>query len=319
MALGLPSVLPNPQPAIGELIRERQPTFSFEFFPPKTDAGERLLWQAIRELESLRPSFVSITYGAGGSTRDTTVAVTERIATDTTLLPMAHLTAVDHSVAELRHVIGRLAGVGVRNVLAVRGDPPGNPGGEWIRHPEGVDYAEDLVRLVRDAGDFSVGVAAFPYKHPRSPDVASDTAQFVRKCRAGAEFAITQMFFDADDYLRLRDRVAAAGCDTPILAGVMPVTQIGTIERSVQLSGAPFPLGAGGPLRACRRRPGGRPPARRRAGQRDVPPTAGRGCARDPLHHPQPVHGHARGLAEPEGRRAGVNVASATPDARHDG
>ncbi|MGW3602631.1 methylenetetrahydrofolate reductase [NAD(P)H] [Micromonospora sp. NPDC005161] len=241
MALGLPSVLPNPQPAIGELIRDRQPTFSFEFFPPKTEVGERLLWQAIRELESLRPSFVSITYGAGGSTRDTTVSVTERIATDTTLLPMAHLTAVNHSVAELRHVIGRLAGVGVRNVLAVRGDPPGNPGGEWVRHPEGVDYAEDLVRLVRDAGDFSVGVAAFPYKHPRSPDVASDTTHFVRKCQAGAEFAITQMFFEADDYLRLRDRVAAAGCDTPILAGVMPVTQIGTIERSVQLSGAPFP------------------------------------------------------------------------------
>ncbi|MCG5439031.1 methylenetetrahydrofolate reductase [NAD(P)H] [Micromonospora foliorum] len=241
MALGLPSTLPNPQPAIGELIREHQPTFSFEFFPPKTDAGEQLLWQAIRELESLRPSFVSITYGAGGSTRDTTVALTERVATETTLLPMAHLTAVNHSVAELRHVVGRLAGVGVRNVLAVRGDPPGNPGGEWIRHPEGVDYAEDLVRLVRDAGDFSVGVAAFPYKHPRSPDVASDTAQFVRKCRAGAEFAVTQMFFDADDYLRLRDRVAAAGCDTPILAGVMPVTQFSTIERSVQLSGAPFP------------------------------------------------------------------------------
>ncbi|SCL16160.1 methylenetetrahydrofolate reductase (NADPH) [Micromonospora nigra] len=241
MALGLPSVLPNPQPAIGELIRDCRPTFSFEFFPPKTAPGEVLLWQAIRELESLRPSFVSITYGAGGSTRDTTVALTERIATETTLLPMAHLTAVNHSVAELRNVVGRLAAAGVRNVLAVRGDPPGDPTAEWLPHPQGVLYAEDLVRLVRAAGDFSVGVAAFPYKHPRSPDIDSDTAYFVRKCRAGAEFAITQMFFDADDYLRLRDRVAAAGCDTPILPGVMPVTQIGTIARSVQLSGAPFP------------------------------------------------------------------------------
>ncbi len=241
MATGLPSRFPNANPTIGALIRESGPTFSFEFSPPKTPEGHRQLWLAIRELESLRPSFVSITYGAGGSTRDTTVSVTERIATETTLLPMAHLTAVNHSVAELRNMIGRLAAVGVSNILAIRGDPPGDPLGEWVRHPDGVSYAEDLVRLVRDSGTFSVGVAAFPYKHPRSPDVISDTHFFVRKCRAGADFAITQMFFDADDYLRLRDRVAAAGGSVPILAGVMPVEKFSTIERSEQLSGAPFP------------------------------------------------------------------------------
>jgi methylenetetrahydrofolate reductase (NADPH) len=241
MATGLPSIMPGTRAFIGDLVRAPEPTFSFEFSPPRDAAGETVLWQTIRELEPLGPSFVSITYGAGGSTRDTTVSSTERIATDTTLLPMAHLTAVNHSIAELRNIVGRLADADVRNVLVVRGDPPGDPTGAWVPHQAGLTYAADLVRLVRESGDFNVGVAAFPFKHPRSVDIESDTRYFVEKCRAGADFAITQMFFDADDYLRLRDRVAAAGCDTPIVAGVMPVTKYRTIARSSQLSGAQFP------------------------------------------------------------------------------
>jgi methylenetetrahydrofolate reductase (NADPH) len=222
-------------------LAEDGPTFSFEFFPPKSVEEDRLLWQTIRELEPLRPSFVSVTYGAGGSTRARTIEITEKIASDTTLLPVAHLTAVNHSVSELRSIVGNLAAAGVPNMLALRGDPPGDPEGDWVQHPDGVAYAEDLVRIMRTHGEFCVGVAAFPNGHPRSASLDNDTQHLVAKFAAGAEYAITNMFFVAEDYLRLRDRVAAAGCSAPIIAGLMPVTNIGMIRRSEQLTGAPFP------------------------------------------------------------------------------
>jgi methylenetetrahydrofolate reductase (NADH) len=235
------SSLPRQASLIRDLLAAGSRSFSFEFMAPKTDADEQQLWQAVRHLEPLQPTFVSVTYGAGGTTRDRTVRVTGRIAEETTLTPVGHLTAVNHSVAELRHVVGSYAAVGVRNVLALRGDPPGDPTAEWVPHAAGLAHASDLVRLVRDAGDFCVGVAAFPEGHNRAVSRRTDIRFFIEKCAAGADFAITQMFFFVEDYLRFRDEVVALGSLVPVIAGIMPITSIPMIDKALLLSGARFP------------------------------------------------------------------------------
>lgn len=226
---------------IGDLVRQGERTFSFEFFPPKDAAGEEQLWQAIRELEPYRPTFVSVTYGAGGSTRDTTVRVTGRIATETSLTAMAHLTCVGHTRHELEAVLDAYASAGISNVMALRGDPADGPRAPWAPTEGGLTYASELVELARGHGDFSIGVAAFPEKHPSSPSLDHDADVLVAKAHAGAEFAVTQMFFRAQDYFGLVERVRARGVDMPILPGIMPILNLGNIRRQGELIGTDVP------------------------------------------------------------------------------
>jgi methylenetetrahydrofolate reductase (NADPH) len=216
-------------------------SYSFEFFPPKDEAGVTLLWQSLRELESLRPTFVSVTYGAGGSTRDRTVEITRRIAAETSMLPMAHLTCVGHTVDEVADVVRDYAGAGVHNVLVLRGDPAAGPGTPWVPTPGGLSYASELVALVRSLGDFSVGVAAFPQGHREATSLDDDVAVLRAKQQAGAEFAITEMFFLAEEYLGLVERARAGGVDMPIIPGIMPITNLGQIRRMAELSGREVP------------------------------------------------------------------------------
>ncbi len=228
-------------PTVRELLARGHQSFSFEFSPPKDDAGEQVLWNSIRRLEGLSPTFVSVTYGAGGSTRDRTARITGRIAAETTLTPVAHLTCVSSSRSELRKVVGQYAHEGVRNVLALRGDPPGGPGAPWEQHPDGFRYAVELVEFLRGLGDFSIGVAASPHKHPESQDLDHDARVLADKCRAGADYALTQMFFAPEVYLELVDRAARYGCQMPIIPGLMPLTNIAQIERFGLLAGVPVP------------------------------------------------------------------------------
>ena len=211
-------------------------TFSFEFFPPKSPAAQVTLAHTLRELEPLEPSFVSVTYGAGGSTRAWTHELVAGMLHTTTLNPMAHLTCVGHSRLDLAEILVRYRRAGVDNVLCLGGDPPpdsGLPDGE-------LPHAVDLVDLARAVGGFSVGVAAHPSGHPQSPDRATDRRHLAAKL-ARADFGITQFFFRAADYLDLVDELRALGCDTPVLPGIMPITNLASVARMGELAGHPVP------------------------------------------------------------------------------
>jgi methylenetetrahydrofolate reductase (NADPH) len=215
------------------------PTTSFEFFPPKTDRGDRNLRDTLNELEPLAPSFVSVTYGAGGSTRERTHRIVVDLLERTTMTPMAHLTSVAHSRQQLVGILERYRDAGVENVLALRGDPPRDGDGSHVGE---LRHAADLVELAREVGgdQFAIGVAAHPECHPLSPDRDGDRRHLAAKLRA-ADFGITQFFFRCEDYLRMVDELAQHGCDTPVIPGIMPVTNVSQIQRFAELSGAAFP------------------------------------------------------------------------------
>jgi methylenetetrahydrofolate reductase (NADPH) len=212
-------------------------SFSFEFFPPKSDDAARDLEKTIGELQPLGPSFVSVTYGAGGSTRERTRDIVIHIERDAGITAMAHLTCIAHTREQLASLLAEYQEAGIQNILALAGDPPV----DTDDYPHELDYAFDLVELVHSVGDFSVGVAAHPELHPRSNgDRATDRRYLAAKLGL-ADFGITQFFFEAEHYLSMVDELAALGCDTPVLPGIMPVTNAAQIKRFAELAGAAFP------------------------------------------------------------------------------
>jgi methylenetetrahydrofolate reductase (NADPH) len=215
------------------------PLLSFEFFPPKTEVLEQQLWSCIRRLEALRPRFVSVTYGAGGSTRQRTHATVARIVRETGLIPAAHLTCVGASRDEVDEVAAQYWTAGVRHIVALRGDPP--PGESYRAHPDGYPFAVDLVAGLRRVAPFEISVAAYPEVHPQAPSRMGDLDNLKRKLDAGATRAITNFFFDAAVFLRFLDLCLAAGIDAPIVPGIMPVTNLAGLRRMSALSGASVP------------------------------------------------------------------------------
>lgn len=222
-------------PKISEILA-RGPSYSFEFFPPKTPEAEAQLEQALRELEPLAPSFVSVTYGAGGTTRERTHDLVVSILRTTSMTPMAHLTCAAHSRAELVEIVTRYRDAGVQNILALRGDPPK----DLDLPPSELDYASDLVELITSLDAFSIGVAVHPEGHPASTDRADDRRRQAEKL-ARADFGVSQFFFEPDVWFRFVDEMRVLGVTTPLLPGIMPVTNVKSVKRMAELSGADFP------------------------------------------------------------------------------
>ena len=216
----------------------RATKYSFEFFPPKDQAGEERLWAAMEALEPMAPDFISVTYGAGGSTRDRTIRITSEITERTSVPTVAHLTCVGSTRAELIEILERYKGAGIRSILALRGDPTGGPSAPWVPTAGGFNHADQLVELAIEVGGFEVGVAAFPDGHPASQgDLAKDVEVLIRKEALGASFATTQFFFEAEKYQRLVEALAAKGSNLPIIPGILPVTNVKQLIRMTELNG----------------------------------------------------------------------------------
>jgi methylenetetrahydrofolate reductase (NADPH) len=217
---------------IDEIIeRSGEPVFSFEFFPPRTDEGERNLRATLEALVELEPAYVSVTYGAGGSTRERTIGLTKWLKQGLGIEAMSHLSCVGATKEELRGVLDDIAAAGIENVLALRGDPPQGQA-DWQPHPGGFHYSTELAALIRDCyPDFAVGAACFPEVHPEAPDLAHDLRFLKQKVQSGATFLITQLFFDNDLYFNFVEEARAAGIDVPIIPGIMPITDLNQITR----------------------------------------------------------------------------------------
>jgi methylenetetrahydrofolate reductase (NADPH) len=225
---------------IDEILEHRRPVFSFEFFPPRTEEGQRTLGLTLGQLHSDRPDFVSMTYGAGGATRNATVELTKWIKQDLGIEAMAHLSCVGEPTERLIEILEEVQAAGVDNVLALRGDPPRGET-EWRAHPGGLHYSVELIRLIVERFDFCVGAACFPEIHPDAPDRESDLRYAREKQESGASFLITQLFFDNELYFDFVDQARAAGITVPIVPGIMPITNYGQIKRFTELCGASIP------------------------------------------------------------------------------